>query len=241
MSPPDSTGAQESGTPSSEQRVPLSRERVLATAVAIADEHGIEAVSMRRLGHELGVEAMSLYNHVANKDALLTGMVDVVVEEMPPPSEDPDWRVALRTTMLEARAVLMRHQWAPRVIGERSELTHPIMLRFDAAVGTLLRAGFTADQTHHALHVLGSRILGFTQELFNDSEAMSDDPDVVALMIKEMSAAYPSIGAMIHAAQHDGASILGDGCDDQYEFELALDLILNGLERLRRGELHVPH
>lgn len=222
-------------------REPLSRERVLRAGVALADEHGIDAVSMRRVGHELGVEAMSLYNHVANKDDLLTGMIDLVVEEMPPTSEDPDWRTALRETMLRARAVLMRHPWAPRVLHERSTLTHPIMLRFDAVVGILLRGGFSADLTHHALHVLGSRVLGFTQEMFNDSDPMSDDPDVAALMLKQMTAMYPNLGAMVSAAQHDDASILGDGCDDQYEFELTLDLILDGLDRLRHGEFHPPH
>ena len=99
---------------SSETRTPLSRERVLRAAVDLADESGIEALSMRKLGQELGVEAMSLYNHVANKEEILDGMADLIMSEIEPPLPDADWKSALRERALSAREVLVRHPWAPR-------------------------------------------------------------------------------------------------------------------------------
>jgi len=221
-----------------EPRTPLSRERVLAAAVALADEHGIEAVSMRRLGQELGVEAMSLYNHVANKEDLLTGMADAIVSEMPVAEDGPDWRATLRQHVLDARDVLLRHEWAPKVIEGRKDLTPTMLQHYDGVVGIFLRAGFSADLTHHAVHVLGSRALGFTQELFDDSGSEMSDPEVAALMMQQMAAAYPNLGALIAGGDphKEDDSILGDGCDSQFEFEFTLDLILDGLERLRLAE-----
>lgn len=222
-----------------EARAPLSRERVLAAAVALADEHGIEAVSMRRLGQELGVEAMSLYNHVARKDDILTGMVDAVVGEMVIADDGPGWLATLRQSILNARTVLLRHEWAPKVIESRPDLTPTMLQHYDAVVGIFLRAGFSADLTHHAIHVLGSRALGFTQELFDDSGSEMNDPEMAALMMQQLAAAYPNLGAMIAAAPHDeNDSVLGNGCDSQFEFEFTLDLILDGLERLRLAEQH---
>lgn len=216
-----------------EPRLPLTRERVLDAAIRLADESGIEAISMRKVGQELGVEAMSLYNHVSNKDDLLTGMVDAIVEQIPPLPSDGDWKARLLERAYAARQILKQHEWVPRVIETRPEPTPTMMAYMDSIIGVFRDGGFSMDLTHHGMHVLGSRILGFTQELFDDSQASPDNPEVAALMMQQMLAAYPNIAAMVAAADHDGESILGNGCDDDVEFTFALDLILEGLERLR--------
>ena len=140
-----------------DRRIPLNRARVLQAAVDLADRDGIDSVSMRRLGQDLGIEAMSLYTHVRGKDDLLDGMVDVVVGEIPIDVEGPDWRTTLRRTILAARRVMLRHRWAARIIETRSA-PGPATLRYmEAVTGILLGGGFSVDLTHHAMHVLGSR------------------------------------------------------------------------------------
>ncbi len=168
--------------PSAEPRVPLSRERVLRAAVELADESGIESLTMRSLGQKLGVEAMSLYNHVANKEDILDGMVDVVmseindaVSELDPPSGD--WKTAMRRRVLAAREILLRHRWAPGVLESRKNESAPMMRYYDSLIGLFQEGGFSNDLTHHALHALGSRALGFTQELYDDSQASSRHGD----------------------------------------------------------------
>ena len=218
--------------PATTPRAPLTRERVLQAAVDLADESGIDAISMRKVGHELGVEAMSLYNHVANKEDLLDGMVDIVVGEIALPPESDDWKTTMRDQALRAREVLMRHQWAPRVIETRVNFTPTMMTYMDAMIGIFLRGGFSVDLAHHALHALGSRVLGFVQEPFREADAGGDhDPEMTAAMFQQMAAAYPNIGALMAEISHNEDDILGDGCDDQFEFEFALDIMLEGLER----------
>jgi AcrR family transcriptional regulator len=214
-------------------RIPLSRERVLEAAVALADEGGIEAVSMRKLGQQLGVEAMSLYNHVANKEDLLDGMVDNVLEEVDFSEGGSDWKSAMRHQMMSARQVMIRHPWAPKVIETRTTMSAPMMQYMDRIIGNFIEGGLSIELTHHAMHALGSRILGFSQEMFDDSEAMEQDPQVAAVMMQQMAAAYPNISALISQINHDEAEIIGSGCDDNLEFVFAVDLILDGLERLR--------
>jgi AcrR family transcriptional regulator len=212
-------------------RVPLSRDRVLRAAVALADEGGVDALSMRRLAQELGVVPMALYKHVANKDELLDGMIDVVVGEIDPPAAGTDWKTAMRRRVLSARATLLRHPWASRVIESRTTPTPTVLSYMDSMIGILRAGGFSIDLTHHAVHAMGSRLLGFTQELFDDSAEV--DPELEATMLREMAASYPNIGEMVMAISHDQTSVVGQGCDDQFEFEFALDLMLDGLERLR--------
>ena len=218
---------------STEHRTPLSRERVLEAAIALADEAGIEAVSMRKLGQELGVEAMSLYNHVANKEDLLDGMVDTLIGRIDLTPGGTDWRAQLRHLILSARSVMSKHQWAPQVIETRVNMTPPLLTYVDSIIGIFREANISLDLTHHALHALGSRMLGFTQELFDDSDEVAEDPDVAALMMQQMLAAYPNIAAMMDEISHDEESIIGSGCDDDVEFVFSLDLILDGIERLR--------
>ncbi len=232
------TGSTSSGRPPLADRLPLTRERVLQAAVGLADREGIEALSMRRVGHELGVEAMSLYNHIANKEDLLNGMLDVVVVEIDPPLEDEsDWRRVFHERALSARQALKRHPWASAVIVSRTNPTPALLAYMDSMIGIVRRAGFSLDQTHHAMHALGSRALGFGQELFEGSgDDSPDDPQAMDLMIEQMATQFPYAAEIATQVRHDSESVVGAGCDDQFEFEFGLDLILDGLERLRLGE-----
>jgi AcrR family transcriptional regulator len=216
--------------PSPAARLALSKERVLRTAVELADAGGAEAVSMRKLGQELGVDAMSLYHHVQNKDDILDGIVDVVVGEIEIPAADGDWKGTLRGLIMSARTVMLRHAWAPRVIESRNG-PGPATFRYMDTVLSILRGGgFSIDQAHHAMHVLGSRILGFNQDLFDDSAASRVDPEVAAFQARQLAGLYPAIGELALAVSHEGG--LG-GCDDDVEFAFGLDLILDALDRTR--------
>jgi AcrR family transcriptional regulator len=213
-------------------REPLSRDRVLRTAVSLADEGGVDSISMRRIAQELGVVPMALYKHVANKDELLNGMIDVVVAEIDPPIEGADWKTTMRERILSARRALLRHAWASRVLESRGEPTPTVIAYMDSMMGVFLAGGFSVDLMHHAMHVMGSRILGFSQELFDDTSSMPDEE--AAEMWAQVADAYPNIAKLIPVAlgTHEGP-VVGGGCDDQFEFEFALDLILDGLDRLR--------
>jgi len=219
------------GDTGGERRTQLTRERVLAAAIELADRDGIEAVSMRRLAADLGVEAMSLYTHVRNKEGLLDGMVDALIGEIPIPVQDAaddQWKTTLRRLVFTARGVMLRHPWAPRVI-ETRKTSGPAVPRYvNAVLGVLRRGGFTVAQTHHALHIMGSRLLGFSQDLFDDSE--EPDPQTMAVIAGEMARTLPYAAEMALAVTHDGH--LGR-CDDEAEFAFTLDFILDGLERLR--------
>ena len=215
--------------PTTAPRTPLSKDRVLRTAVELADRAGSDAVSMRKLGQALEVDPMSLYHHVRDKDDILDGIVDAVVSEIEIPVAGGDWQPELRRLAMTARAVMLRHPWAARVIESRPE-PGPATLRYMEAVLAILRGGgFSLALAHHAMHVLGSRILGFTQDLFDDSAADGSPPDMAAVA-REMARAYPNLGELALAVSHEGG--LG-GCDDDVEFAFGLDLILDGLERLR--------
>ncbi|HKY64902.1 MAG TPA: TetR/AcrR family transcriptional regulator C-terminal domain-containing protein [Acidimicrobiales bacterium] len=220
-------------------RQPLSRERVLRTAVELADEQGIDAVSMRRLGQELGVDPMSLYKHVANKDDLLDGMIDLIVGEIEPTASDDGragWKSALRARVMAARATMLRHRWASQVLESRSAAPPAVMQHYEAVAGILRGGGFPIELVHHALHALGSRMLGFSQELFDDGAALAEGPDVLALRARGMAGDFPTLSEMMLQISHDESTVVGSGCDDQFEFTFALDLVLDGLERRRDAE-----
>ncbi|HJS26092.1 MAG TPA: TetR/AcrR family transcriptional regulator C-terminal domain-containing protein [Actinomycetota bacterium] len=216
-------------------REPLTKERILRTAVALADEGGVESLGMRRIAQELGVVPMALYKHVENKDELLDGMVDVVVGEIDRPIEGADWKTTMRERILSARRALLRHPWASRVLESRGEPTPIVIGYMDSMMGVFLDGGFSVDLMHHAMHVMGSRILGFSQELFDDAASMPAEE--AAAMWTQMADAYPNIAKLIPVAvdSHEGP-VVGGGCDDQFEFEFALDLVLDGLDRLRERE-----
>ncbi|MBL3667662.1 TetR/AcrR family transcriptional regulator C-terminal domain-containing protein [Streptomyces sp. M2CJ-2] len=216
-------------------RAPLSRERVLGAAIALADEGGVDALSMRKIAQALGVVPMALYKHVANKNELLDGMVDVLVGEIDPPAAGPDWKAVIRLRVLSARRMLLRHPWAAGVIESRMKArtapTPAVMEYLDSMIGIFRAGGFSIDLVHHAMHVMGSRLLGFSQELFQEAAGSEPDPD--AMPPEEMAARYPHLTELAMAVAHDEESVVGPGCDDQFEFEFALDLTLDGLERLR--------
>jgi AcrR family transcriptional regulator len=216
-------------------REPLTKERILRAAVALADEVGVESLSMRRLAQEVGVVPMALYKHVANKDELFDGMIDVVVGEIDPPIEGAEWRTTMRERILSARRALLRHPWASSVLESRAEPTPTVIGYMDSMMGVFLDGGFSVDLMHHAMHVMGSRILGFSQELFDDTASLPADE--AAEMWTQMADAYPNIAKLIPVAldTHEGP-VVGGGCDDQFEFEFALDLVLDGLERLRERD-----
>jgi AcrR family transcriptional regulator len=213
------------------RRAPLSRERVLKAAVALADESGIDSLNMRRLAQELAVVPMALYKHVANKDELLDGMVDVVVGEIHPAVDGGQWKSGVRQRILSARQALLIHPWASRVIESRATPTPMVLEYMESLIGTFRAGGFSVDLTHHVMHALGSRMLGFTQDLFDDTP--SGEPEMQAAMLRELAGRYPHVAEMAIAATHEDASIIGSGCDDQFEFEFALDLLLDGFERLQ--------
>jgi len=206
----------------------LTKDRVLRVAVALADEIGIETLSMRKLAEKLSVVPMALYKHVASKEELLGGMVDIVVGEIEPPISGTDWKSAARQRILSARQALQRHPWASGVLEARTNPSPIVLAYIDSMIGILRAGGFSMDLTHHALHAMGSRLYGFTQEVFNDSQPL--DGETRALLIAEMQVGYPHIAEMIGVVYHDEGSIVGQGCDDQFEFEFALDLLLDGLE-----------
>jgi AcrR family transcriptional regulator len=216
---------------SANTRLPLSRERILRTAVALADRGGVEAASMRKIAQELGVVPMALYKHVANKDELLDGMVDVVVGEIDPPMQNVHWKSAVRERILSARRVLLHHPWASRVIESRTQPTPIVIGYMDSMIGMFRAGGFSIDLTHHVLHAMGSRLMGFSQELFNDNA--DADTEAEAEMFATMADAYPNIYELYTIVMHDDSSVVGGGCDDQFEFEFALDLLLDGIERLK--------
>jgi AcrR family transcriptional regulator len=207
-----------------ERRAPLTRERVLRAAIDLADSGGIEALSMRRLGQELDVEAMALYRHVRDKADLLDGVVDLVVGEIDRLPAGGDWKATLRAQAMAARAVMLRHPWARRGL-EDTGTTGPASLAYiESLLATLRDAGFSLDLAHHALHALGSRVFGFSQDLFEEGdEPAPDDP----IMAGALAARFPRITEMAQAASHEG--VLGR-CDDDVEFAFGLDLILDGLE-----------
>ena len=215
-------------------RVPLSRERILSKAVALADREGADSLSMRRLAQELDVVPMALYKHLANKDEMLDGMLDVVVGEIDPARTDTDWKTAVRDRILSARRALLRHPWASRVMESRTQSTPVVMAYMDSMIAMFIAGGFSIDLTHHTMHAMGSRLMGFSQELFNDQS----DPDAPMgpEMIEAMASTFPSIYELYMAVSHDDASTVGPGCDDQFEFEFSLDLMLDGIERLKDAE-----
>ena len=221
-----------------ERRVRLNRDRVLQAAVSLADEVGIDALSMRRLAQKLNVVPMALYKHVQNKEELLDGMVEVIVGEIDPPVRDADWKSAVRSRVLSARRALQRHPWARQAIESRTNKTPVVLDYMDSFTGMFLSGGFSADLAHHVMHAIGSRMWGFTQELFDDSAGPEAalpaevPPEARAAMFQQMAERYPNIVAIATSTPHDEGSVVGHGCDDQFEFEFALDLLLDGFERL---------
>jgi len=215
-------------------RVPLSRERILETAVRLADDGGIESLSMRKLARELGVEAMSLYNHVANKGALVDGIVDLVLEEIELPS-DGEWDHAVRRCAISAHEAFLRHPWACALVLSPSgsgtdSIDTPRVRYMEWLLGRLREAGFSPELAYSAYHTLDSHILGFTLWQLGHVGAVRDTGESLADLargfVQQLGDDYPYLAE--HAEQH-----LAAGNDGAREFEFGLDLLLDGLRRAR--------
>jgi AcrR family transcriptional regulator len=208
-------------------KTPMSRDRVLGAAVELADAEGIESLTMRRLAKELGVEAMTLYYYVPNKDAILNGIVDLVFSEMELPAAGGDWKRELRSSSISAHRVLLRHRWGAAIALKGG--VHPSRLRYmDAVLGCLRSAGFSAEMTHHAYHALESHIMGFTLWLVGMALDATKLPDLAASFLSTLSRDdFPHVAE--HVQTHFDPAVEYTGT----EFEFGLDLILDGLERLR--------
>ncbi len=206
---------------------PLSRERLLQAAIRLANEGGIEALSMRKLAQALGVKAMSLYNHVANKDDLLDGMVDIVISEIELPDLANDWKPAMRRRAISAHQVLLRYPWATLPILSRVNVG-PAMLRYvDATLGCLREAGFSFEMADHAWNAIDSHIYGFTLQELNFPLAAADY-SATALAYLEMIPAekYPYLNGLTH-------QVIDGRYDGIHDFEFGLELVLNGLDQFR--------
>ena len=201
----------------------------MAAAIELADRDGIESMSMRKLAQELGVEAMSLYTHVRNKGDLLDGMADTVISQIPVSAGGADWKTSLRQLALAARGVMLRHRGHPHGGGAGRARARRAALRQRGARhpprGRLLDRADASRPAHPRRH-----LLGFTQGLFDDSGDL--EPEAATALASALGASHPYVVEMALAVTHGGA--LGR-CDDDAEFEFALDFILDGLARLHSG------
>jgi len=209
------------------RREPLSRDQVLRAAVALADQGGIGALSMRKLGQVLGVEAMSLYNHVANKSDLLDGMIDIVFSEIGLPAGDSGWKQAMRQRAISAREVLARHRWAIGLMESRRSPGPATLRHHDAVLGCLRQAGFPVDLTAHAYSLLDSYIYGFALQ---EASLPFDTPEKTTQVAQEIFGQFAA-GTYPHLTELTIQHVLRPGYHYGGEFEIGLDLILDALER----------
>ena len=209
-------------------RPPLSRERVLQAALDLADESGLDALTMRELGKRLGVEAMSLYNHVANKDDILDGILDLVVSEIDLPSGDVDWRVAMRRRAASAREAFGRHPWASALNDSRESSGPGRMYYFDWVIGTLRRSGFSVELAVHAFSAIDSYIYGFGRQQLNMAAGEGTAEESAEAILSAIPAdEFPYLAEVITDF------MLTVGYDESADFDFGLGLILDGLERVR--------
>ena len=210
-----------------EVRAPLSRERILDAAVRLADQHGITSLSMRKLGEAVGVEAMSLYNHVASKSDLLDGMIDAVFGEIDMPPGAVDWKPAMRRRAVSAREVLARHRWAIGLMESRTTPGPSTLRHHDTVLGTLRRGGFSVEMAAHAFSVLDSYIYGFALQ---EASLPFESGEQTAALAEEILAGVPA-DQYPHLTELTVEHVLKPGYEYGDEFQFGLELILDGLER----------
>ncbi|MDP3894158.1 TetR/AcrR family transcriptional regulator [Nocardioides sp.] len=217
-------------TPANPQqgRSPLTRERVLRAAVAVADDAGIAALTMRSLAQRLDVKPMSLYHHVANKEAILDGIVDVVFSEIELPQIGGDWQVEMRRRAHSARAVLRRHPWAIGLLESRTSPGQATLRHHDTTIGTLRAAGFSVAMAAHAYAVLDSYVYGFALQ---EASLPFEGADAAAEVAEPMMEAFPA-GEYPHLVELATEVVLQPGYDFGNEFDFGLDLVVTGLARL---------
>ena len=214
--------------PSTRPRVPLSRGRVLRAALDLADVAGIESLTMRNLGQKLGVEAMSLYNHVASKDDILDGIVDLVFGEIALPPDRAGWKVAARQRAISAREALLRHPWATSLMHSRANPGPASLRHHDSVLGTLRNSGFTVVMAAHAISVIDGYVYGFALQQANmPLHTPEQVAEVGEHMLQQMASAYPYLAEIM--TEH----AMRPGYNYSDEFEFGLDLVLDGVERLR--------
>lgn len=209
---------------------PLNRAAVVSAAVALADREGLAAVSMRHLAAELGVVPMALYKHVADKDDLVAAMIDLVVAGYAAPPPGLEWREAVRRRVLGARDALLEHPWLRPAIETATQRTPAVFGHMDAVAGEFAAGGLSYDLVHHSMHALGHRIWGFSPEAFSSPPAApAPSAEEQAAMMAAMAQRFPHISAIAieTATRHP----LG-ACDEQFEFEFTLDLLLEAVARL---------
>jgi AcrR family transcriptional regulator len=210
-----------------ERRAPLSRQRAVHVAIALADAEGLEFLTMRRLAQELRVEAMSLYHHVANKDDILDGMIDGVFSEIDVPLTTTDWKTAMRRRAHSVRAALSRHPWATSLMESRTAPGPATLHHHDAVIGSLRQAGFSIKMTAHAYSVLDSYIYGFAHQ---EANLPFDTPAETKEIADAIAGQFP-VGEYPHLVELTTQHVLQPGYDHGDEFEYGLELILDGLER----------
>lgn len=209
------------------RRKPLNRERVMRAAIDLADEGGLEAVSMRRIGQALRVEAMSLYKHVASKDDILDGMADLITSEFEVPSATGDWRAELRSSAISAHEALLRHPWASSLIESRLVLGPARMRYVDGVIGVLLGAGFPVPTVASAFMALDSHTYGFTLQEQSWSGDLDQAPERAQGLAESLPAGeFPNLMVMVQAVAESTRGF-------PLDFTFGLDLLLDGLERLR--------
>ena len=211
----------------------LTREGIVTAAVDLADRDGLAALSMRRLAQHLGVDPMSIYYHVRDKDALLAAMVDSVAASIKTTDKSGTWTVRLKDLIMGARETMLSHPWAARVIEAQDTPTPAVLQHLERVLAIMHEGGCSIDLSHHAMHLFGSRLLGFSQDLFDDTGAAADSPPNTEQLMA-LAESLPRIAQLSGEVSHTGA--LG-ACDDDAEFAFALDLLLEGLERRREAEL----
>ena len=222
-----------------EPRQALTKQAVVAAAIDIADAQGLEAVSMRAMAAHFGVVPMALYRYVANKDALLDQMLDHVLVSIDRPTPAGHWRDDARALICATRAALTRHGWVWEVLSSRTVPSAAALDHQEAMLALARRGGLSVALTHHLMHALGSRLWGFTAEVYA-SDAPPPDEQTRAAMASMLAARWPYVVESASYAFHDQDSVVGAGCDDDFEFFFAIDLILDGVARLHQEGWEPP-
>ena len=218
----------------------LTVDRILGAAVSIADAEGLKAITMRRLASELGVEAMSLYHHVPSKSALLEELVARIIGEVQEAARKnggADWRTELRKRCFTARDVMVSHPWGPGLISSRTTVPASVIFYYEGILELLIKGGFSYALAHKALHALGSMPLGFVQELFSPAATGGSlDAGAANSKLHELTETLPYMAVMVRSEIHANDGDALGWCDTRAEFAFTLDLLLDGLDRQRRGE-----
>ncbi len=208
---------------------PLNRGRVIESAISLADEEGLDALSMRSLAGRLGVVPMALYKHVADKDDLVSGIIDAVVQSYATPDPHMGWRDAVRFRVHSARAAIAAHPWLRTGILQATRRTPAVLAHLNSVAADLARGGFSFDLIHYGMHALGHRVWGFAPEAFAPAPGAPDEPTPTPSEQEALAVAFPAIaGIAADSAQRNPEG----ACDDDGEFDFGLDLLLDAFERL---------